>query len=73
MTEYSSAIALVERLIRKKGRKNVSIYRSSVSTATDVDRPWKLDSKPTAPDQLIASGLHAVFIDPRQTLSLIHI
>lgn len=67
MTEYSSAVALAKRLITKKGRSNVSVYRPAEGTATDADRPWKLDdSVGTTADTLLASGLHAVFLDNRQ-------
>lgn len=67
MTEYSSAIALAKRLITKKGRSNVSVYRPAVGTVTDADRPWKPDATVgTTADTLIASGLHVVFLDNRQ-------
>ena len=66
-TEYSSAVALAARLIKKKGRSGVSIYRPTPGSASDVSRPWKLDNPGSPPaDTLIASGLHAVFTDMRQ-------
>lgn len=67
MGEYSSSVALAARLIKKKGRSGVSVYRPGVSDATDADRPWKLDDPASgAADVLVASGLHAVFLDPRE-------
>lgn len=67
MGEYSSAVALAERLIRKKGRAGVSAYRPSPGAASNANRPWKLDNPSSPPtDTLLASNLHAVFVDPRQ-------
>lgn len=67
MAEYSNAVALAKRLITKKGRANVSAYRPGISAPTDADRPWKLDG-PAVADQLLASGLHVVFLDNRQAI-----
>lgn len=67
MTEYTSAIALAERLIKKKGRKGVQLYRSTVNSASNPQRPWKLDNpSAAAADVLLAEGLHVLFLDPRQ-------
>lgn len=67
MTEYSSAIALAKRLITKKGRSNVSVYRPAVGVVSNPARPWKPDTTVgTTADTLIASGLHVVFLDNRQ-------
>lgn len=67
MTEYSSAVALAARLIKKKGRSGVSVYRPNSGTPSNASRPWKLDN-PALPgvDTLLVSGLHAVFTDARQ-------
>ena len=65
MTEYSSAIALAARLIKKKGRSGVSLYRARPGSAAIPSRPWKLDIAPAA-DQLLASGLNVLFLDERQ-------
>lgn len=65
MTEYSSAVALAAKLIKKKGRSGVSLYRARSGTASNVARPWKLDVTPAA-DQLLASGLNVLFLDERQ-------
>lgn len=62
MSEYSSASALARRLITKKGRSDVAVYRPGVGSPSDAQRPWRPDV--SAPDELIASGLHAVFLDP---------
>lgn len=67
MSEYSSAVALAKRLITKKGRKNVSAYRPAESAPLDGARPWKLDG-PAVADQLLASGMHVVFLDNRQSV-----
>lgn len=64
MTEYSSSVALASRLIKKKGRSGVSVYRPTPNGVSDPNRPWKLDVPVT--DLLLASGLHAVFLDQRQ-------
>lgn len=64
MTEYSSVVALAEKLITKKGRSGVSLYRGTPNTPANPARPWKLDV-PVA-DQLIASGLHVLFLDQRE-------
>lgn len=64
MGEYSSAVALAAKLIKKKGRSGVSIYRPTPNAASDSSRPWKLDTDAT--DTLLASGLHVVFLDARQ-------
>lgn len=67
MTEYSSSIAVAARLIKKKGRSGVSIYRPAPSAPSNPARPWKLDN-PSTPgaDTLIASAIHAVFTDLHQ-------
>jgi hypothetical protein len=67
MGEYSAAVALAARLIKKKGRSGVAVYRPTASAPSNAARPWKLDN-PSAPpaDALVASGLHVVFTDPRQ-------
>lgn len=70
MSEYSSAIALAKRLITKKGRKAVSAYRPGESVASDADRPWKLDG-PAVADQLLASGMHVLFLDGRQSVGFL--
>jgi hypothetical protein len=64
MTEYSSVVALAKKLITKKGRSGVSLYRGTPNTPANPARPWKLDV--TVADQLIASGLHALFLDQRE-------
>ncbi len=69
MADYSSAVVLAKRLITKKGRTNVSAYRPGVSGATDADRPWKLDGAAVA-DQLLASGMHVLFLDIRQAVGM---
>lgn len=65
MTEYSSAVALASKLIKKKGRKDVSLFRARPGTPSAPARPWKLDVTPAA-DQLLASGLNVLFLDQRQ-------
>lgn len=70
MTEYSRAIALVKRLITKKGRQNVSAYRPGVSAPTDGARPWKLDGSAVA-DTLLASGMHVLFLDSRESVGFL--
>ena len=70
MADYSRAIALVQRLITKKGRTNVSVYRPGLSTATDADRPWKLDGAAVA-DTLLASGMHVLFLDSRESIGFL--
>jgi hypothetical protein len=65
MTEYSAFVALVARLIKKKGRSGVSLFRSQPGTATNGATPWKLDVTPPA-DLLLASGLNVLFLDQRQ-------
>lgn len=70
MADYSSAIALAKRLITKKGRKNVSAYRPGISQPTDPARPWKADGAAVA-DTLLASGMHVVFLDNRQTVGFL--
>lgn len=64
MGEYASAVALAARLIKKKGRSGVSVYRPMPNAASNPSRPWKLDTD--APDTLLASGLHVIFLDARQ-------
>lgn len=64
MTEYSSAVALAARLIRKKGRSEVSLYRPTPNGVSNPNRPWKLDVPVT--DTLLVSNLRAVFLDQRQ-------
>lgn len=64
MAEYSSSVALASRLIKKKGSSGVLLYRPTPGGASNPSRPWKLDT-PVA-DSLVASGLHAVFLDQRQ-------
>lgn len=67
MTEYASAVALAKRLIAKKGRSGVSIYRPTPGSVSNASRPWKLDNPSSPPaDTLLASGLRAVFLDARQ-------
>lgn len=70
MADYSRAIALVKRLITKKGRTNVSVYRPGLSTATDGARPWKLDGA-AVPDTLLASGMHVLFLDSRESIGFL--
>lgn len=67
---YASAVALAKRLITKKGRTGVSVYRPSESAATDADRPWKKDGAAVA-DQLLASGMHVLFLDNRQAVGFL--
>lgn len=64
MTEYSSVVALAKKLITKKGRSGVSLYRGTPNTPANPARPWKLDV--TVADQLIALGLHVLFLDQRE-------
>lgn len=64
MTEYASAVALAARLIKKKGRSGVQLYRPAPNTPSNAARPWKLDTD--VADTLLASGLHAVFLDARE-------
>ena len=63
MGEYDSARALALRLIKKKGRASVTIKRVGEGTPSDPDRPWKPDGGDAA-DVTLATGLHAVFLDP---------
>lgn len=69
MGEYDSARALALRLIKKKGRAGVQLYRSGSGTPSDPARPWKPDGdgpdvdNPTSADVLVAT-LHGVFLDP---------
>lgn len=70
MADYSRAIALVKRLITKKGRTNVSAYRPGISEPLDGDRPWKLDGAAVA-DTLLASGMHVLFLDNREAVGFL--
>lgn len=64
MGEYSSAVALVKRLINKKGRSDVGITRSAPGVASNTARPWKVDI--AGSDIIIATGIHAVILDIKQ-------
>lgn len=64
MAEYDSAVALVERLISKKGRPGVRLLRVGSGTSADAAKPWKLDAG-AATDQLLAT-VHAVFLSPME-------
>lgn len=64
---YANAVALAKRLITKRGRSGVSVYRPEVGLVTDATRPWKTESLETPDaDTLLASGLHVLFLDTRQ-------
>lgn len=52
---YEKQRLLAERLINKKGRKNIKVVRPGVAAATDPSMPWKLDG--TASDTIVGSGL----------------
>jgi hypothetical protein len=62
MAEYDSTRAMALRLIKKKGRADVKLYRVAVGTVSDPAKPWKADGG-AATDQLIAT-VHAVFLSP---------
>lgn len=63
MSEYQSLIEMADRLIKKKGRSDVSVIQPTPNSATDDSKPWKLDS--AVSDTVLASNLHAVLIDIR--------
>lgn len=67
MAEYDSTRALAERLIHKKGRSGVQIYRVGVGTVAVAARPWKAEGG-TAADVLLAT-VHAVFLSPNEARS----
>lgn len=64
MAEYSSAQRLVQRLILKKGRAGTQLYRVGKGTASNPNRPWKLDGGAAA-DSLVAT-IPAVFLSPNE-------
>lgn len=65
MAEYSSAIALALRLIRKKGRADGEIIRTS-SPATPAQTPWK----PGVPTKTaLAENLSVVVLDAKTMLA----
>ena len=63
MTEYSSSVALAAKLIRKKGRSGVSMYRAVPGTPV-TSKPWKFEAPSV--DQLLALNMNVLFLDERQ-------
>lgn len=66
MSEYASAIALAQKLIAKKGRRDGALVRSISSNVPDPSRPWK----PGQPERVIlAANLPVVILDAKLMLT----